>query len=122
MESTVIQRNRKRIKRAIRVRKHLHGTADKPRFTILKSNRHIAVQLIDDEKGVTITSASTLMKEMRSRKLGKSKEAARVIGQKIAELAKGQQITMCVFDRGRYKFHGVIAEVANAARESGLQF
>jgi large subunit ribosomal protein L18 len=122
MESSLINRNRKRLKRAYRVRQNLRGTAEKPRLTVLKSNRHIAVQLIDDEKGITLASASTLMKKFRSQKLTSNKEAARVIGTELGEIAKDKQITTVVFDRGFYKYHGVIAELANAAREAGLQF
>ena len=122
MESSLINRNRKRLKRAYRVRQNLRGTAEKPRLTVLKSNRHIAVQLIDDENGITLASASTLMKKFRSKKLTSNKEAARIIGSELGELAKDKQITTVVFDRGFYKYHGVIAELANAAREAGLQF
>jgi large subunit ribosomal protein L18 len=88
----------------------------------MKSNRHIAVQLIDDEKGITLAAMSTQMKKFRAKKLTSNKEAARLIGAELAELAKGKQITTVVFDRGFYKYHGVIAELANAAREAGLQF
>jgi large subunit ribosomal protein L18 len=122
MESSLINRTRKRLKRAARVRQKLRGTAEKPRLTVMKSNRHIAAQLIDDEQGVTLVSASTLMKKFRTKKLARNKEAARLIGTEIAELAKGKQITNAVFDRGFLKYHGVIAELANAAREAGLQF
>lgn len=122
MESSLINKTRKRINRAIRVRKHLRGTLERPRLSVLKSNQHIAVQLIDDEQSITLASASTLTKEFRAKKLGRSKEAAKQIGAQIAELAKAKDIKAVVFDRGHYKFHGVIAELANAARANGLQF
>ena len=122
MESSLINRNRKRLKRAFRVRQNLRGTAEKPRLSVMKSNRHIAVQLIDDEKGITLASASTLMKKFRSKNLTSNKEAARIIGTELGEIAKDKQITTVVFDRGFNKYHGVIAELANAAREAGLQF
>ncbi len=122
MESSLLNKTRKRINRAIRVRKHLRGTQAKPRLSVLKSNQHIAVQLIDDDQSITLASASTLSKEFRKQKLGKSKKAAKQIGMKIAELAKAKDIKAVVFDRGYNKFHGVIAELANAARENGLQF
>jgi large subunit ribosomal protein L18 len=122
MESSVIKRNQKRLKRAVRIRKNVRGSAEKPRMSVLKSNQHIAVQIIDDEKGVTVVSLSTTMKEFRDKKVKKSKETAKQIGSKIAELAKAKQINAVVFDRGRYKYHGLIAELANAAREGGLQF
>jgi large subunit ribosomal protein L18 len=89
----------------------------------MKSNKHIAVQIIDDEAGVTLLSASTLTADMRSQQLGrKSKEAARVLGRQIAEAAKKNNVNAVVFDRGCCKYHGLLAELANSARESGLQF
>ena len=122
MESNIIKRNKKRIKRAGANRKKLRGCAEKPRLSVMKSNLHIAVQLIDDEAGVTLTSASTLMKKFRSKALGNNKTAAKLIGTEIAELAKGKNITTVVFDRGHNRYHGVIAELADAAREAGLKF
>ena len=77
----------------LRVRKQVRGTAEKPRLSVFKSNMHICAQLIDDEKGITIASAGTVMKEFRDNKLGKkSKEAARAVGAKIAEVAKQKNI------------------------------
>lgn len=122
MESSLIRKNQKRIKRALRVRRKLRGTLEKPRLTVMKSHRHLAVQLIDDDKGVTIGAASTQMKKFRSKKLTSNKEAAKLIGQEIAEVAKKQKISGVVFDRGFHKYHGVIATLADAAREAGLQF
>jgi large subunit ribosomal protein L18 len=122
MESNIIQRNRKRIKRAKRVRRHLRGSSAKPRLSVMKSNLHIAAQLIDDESGITLAAASTLMKKFRKKTNGNNKAAAKLIGAELAERAKEKNITTVVFDRGFYKYHGVIAELANAAREGGLQF
>ena len=122
MESSLIKRSQKRVKRAIRVRKHLKGTAEKPRLSVMKSHQHIACQIIDDDQGVTLASASTMMKKFRSKKLAANKATAKLIGAEIAEQAKGKQIKEVVFDRGFNKFHGVLAELANAAREGGLQF
>lgn len=122
MENSLIEKTRKRNNRLIRVRKHLRGTGERPRLSIMKSNQHIAAQIIDDEKSCTLVSASTLMKEFRTKKMGKSKESAKQIGLKIAELAKQKGISTVVFDRGHHKFHGLIAELASAARENGLQF
>ena len=105
------------------VRRKVRGTAEKPRFTVFKSNKHIFAQLIDDDKGVTVASAGTIMKELREKKLGKrNKEAARQIGVMIAKAAMQQNILNVVFDRGFNKYHGLLAEVANAARATGLQF
>lgn len=122
MESNIIQRSKKRIKRAGAVRKKLRGSAEKPRLSVMKSNLHIAVQLIDDEAGVTLTSASTLIKKFRSKALGNNKAAAKLIGTEIGERAKEKNITTVVFDRGHNKYHGVIAELADAARAAGLKF
>jgi large subunit ribosomal protein L18 len=122
MESQLKNRNRKRINRAHRVRLSLRGNAEKPRLTVMKSNKHIAAQLIDDDKGVTLVASSTQMKKYRSKNLTNNKEAARLIGTHIAELAKEKNISTVIFDRGHNKFHGVIAELANAARAAGLQF
>lgn len=122
MESSLIQRNQKRIKRAHRVRRTLRGSSAKPRLSVMKSNQHIAAQLIDDESGITLVAASTLMKKFRTKTRGNNKEAARMIGIELAQRAKEKNITTVVFDRGFYKYHGVIAELANAAREGGLQF
>ncbi len=117
------KRNVKRRRRLLRVRKSVRGTALKPRLSVFKSNQHIVAQLIDDDKGFTIASAGTLTKEFRDKNMGKrSKAAAREIGVKIAETAKQMNILNAVFDRGFNKYHGILAEVANAARETGLQF
>jgi large subunit ribosomal protein L18 len=117
------KRDVRRRRRMLRVRRHVRGTADKPRLTVFKSNKHIFAQLIDDDKGITIASAGTIMKQLRDKKVGKrSKDAARQVGTMIAEAAKQKNILNVVFDRGFNKYHGLLAEVANAARETGLQF
>lgn len=123
MINDLIKRNVRRRRRQLRIKKGVRGTAEKPRMAVFKSNKHIFAQLIDDDNGVTIASAGTLTKEFRDMKLGKkSKEAARQVGLKLAEAAKQKNILAVVFDRRYYKYHGLLAEVANAARETGLQF
>lgn len=122
MESNLIQRNKKRVKRARSVRLNLRGSAEKPRLSVMKSNLHIAAQLIDDEAGVTLASASTMMKKFRTKALGNNKVAAKLIGTELAERAKEKNISTVVFDRGHNRYHGVIAELADAARAAGLQF
>ncbi len=117
MNKDLLKRNVRRQKRALRVRKHVRGSAAKPRLSVLKSNRHLSVQLIDDDLGITLGSAGTVQHGKK-----KSKESAKEIGTMIANLAKEKQIQTVVFDRGRYKFHGLIAELAKGAREAGLQF
>jgi len=117
------KRDGRRVRRQFRVRKHVRGNAQKPRLSVFKSNQHICAQLIDDEKGVTLASAGTVTKEFRTKDLGKkSKDAAKQVGVQIAESAKKLNINQVVFDRGFYKYHGLLADLANAARESGLQF
>ena len=95
-----------------------------PRLSVHKSNQHLYAQLIDDEKGQTIAGIGTMSKGLRKGKnaVKRSKEGAKLIGAEIAKLAKEKNIEKVVFDRGRYKFHGVIAELAAGAREAGLKF
>jgi len=107
-----------RKKRALRVRKKLRGSSERPRMTVQKSNKHLSVQVIDDTQHKTLVSYGTLNKGEKGKK---SRESAKQIGKKIAELAKGQKIEKVVFDRGHNKFHGLIADLVNAAREEGLQ-
>lgn len=122
MESSLQKRNEKRKKRIMRVRKKLRGSPLCPRLSVHKSNKHISVQLIDDVNGVTLAAYGTLHKELKaSGKALKLKEAARLVGTKIAALAKDLNVESALFDRGRYKFHGVVAETAVAAREAGLK-
>lgn len=110
-------------KRALRVRKHLRGTSSKPRLCVVKSNCHIQAQLIDDESGQTLGAISTFSKELRKTDFcKKNKASARKIGESIAEIAKSKSIKEVVFDRGASKYHGILAELADAARAGGLQF
>lgn len=110
-------------KRTMRVRKHLRGTALKPRLCVVKSNRHIEAQLIDDEQGKTIASTSTKQKDFRKTEFNKkNKDAARQLGQKLAETAFEKNVKDAVFDRGSHKYHGILAEFADAARGAGLKF
>lgn len=112
-----------RNKRIMRVRKHLRGTGQKPRLCVVKSNRHIEVQLIDDEAGKTIASTSTRSKEFKKTENNKkNKQSARTLGDKIAELALKANVKEVIFDRGAHKFHGVLAELADAAKGAGLKF
>jgi large subunit ribosomal protein L18 len=122
MDTSQLKRNGRRNRRAMRIRKHVRGSGVKPRLCVYKTNAHISAQLIDDETGLTIVSAGTQHNEFKKTEFGKkSKEAARKIGAALAEKAKEKSITVAVFDRGFYKFHGIIAELAAGAREAGLQ-
>lgn len=115
--------NKQRWRRTNRVRKKINGTADCPRLTVNRSNKHLYCQLIDDEAGRTICSASTRDKALAGKvSYGGNCDAAKVIGAALAERAKEAGITEVKFDRGSYKFHGRVAELANAAREAGLKF
>lgn len=110
-------------RRKLRVRKRLRGSSEKPRLSVFRSARHIYVQLIDDESGLTLASSSTVATSLReSVKNVTSKEQARLVGAEIAQKAKAANIQRVVFDRGPYKFHGRIKELAEAARENGLAF
>lgn len=115
--------NKQRWRRTNRVRKKVIGTADCPRLSIRRSNKHLYCQLIDDEAGHTIASASTRDTSLAGDvSYGGNCEAAKIIGAAIAERAKAAGVTAVKFDRGPYKFHGRVAELANAAREAGLSF
>lgn len=123
MRNTMLRKQMLREKRAMRVRKHLRGTADMPRLSVVKSNKHIQVQLIDDDTGSTLGSSATFAKEFRDTDFcKKNKASARKLGEKIAEIAKEKNIRAVIFDRGPFKYHGILAELATAAREGGLQF
>ncbi len=114
---------RLRAKRALRVRQRLRGTDAKPRLCVVKSNCHIQAQLIDDERGITLGSIATFAKELRDTEFNrKNKASARKLGERIAEIAKSKNIKEVVFDRGPFKYHGILAELADAARAGGLQF
>lgn len=123
MNSETKNNQRKQFRRSLRVRKSLHGTSSKPRLCVYKSNCHIQAQLIDDDAGITLGSISTFSKQFRNTEFAKkNKASARKLGQAIADIAKDKSIKEVVFDRGPFKYHGVLAELANAAREGGLQF
>jgi large subunit ribosomal protein L18 len=111
-----------RIRRHRRVRKKIHGTAARPRLAVYRSNKHLSVQLIDDETGHTLAAVSTVEEDLRSLGGGGSVEAATRVGTLIAERAKAAGISTVVFDRGGFAYHGRIAAVAAAAREAGLEF
>ena len=117
---TKIDKNKKRLKRHTRVRGKISGTSDRPRLAVYRSNKNISAQIIDDVKGVTLVSASSLEKSFEG--IGSNKEAARKVGLAIAEKAKAKGIEVVMFDRGGYIFHGRVAALADGAREGGLEF
>lgn len=116
-----IDRKKVRIKKHNRIRNRLSGTPDCPRLTVFKSDKHIYAQLIDDISMKTICSASTKDKGV-SLPITNNVEAASFVGKSIAEKAKSKGITQVVFDRSGYIFHGKVKALAEAARESGLEF
>ena len=112
--------NKARIHRHNRVRGKISGTAECPRLDVFRSNCNIYAQLIDDVKGVTLVSASSVEKEFGQAK--GNKEEARKVGELIAKRAADKKITEVVFDRGGYIYHGRVKELAEGAREGGLKF
>jgi large subunit ribosomal protein L18 len=115
--------NVKRLRRRRHVRGKIRGTPDRPRLTVFRSNKNIAVQVVDDDAGKTLVSASTRDKSLRGDfAYGGNKDAAARLGKIVAEKALAAGIKQVKFDRGHYKYHGRIAALADAAREAGLSF
>ena len=110
-----------RLRRHNRIRKKVRGEATRPRLAVFRSNKHIVAQVIDDRSGTTLAAASTHEADLRSGATG-NKEAAVKVGRLVAERAKAAGISKVVFDRGGHIYHGRIAAVADAARDSGLEF
>jgi large subunit ribosomal protein L18 len=113
---------RKQAHRAIhrRIRKRVSGTAERPRLAVHFSGQHVYAQVIDDSRGVTLASASTLEKDAAAKRANVA--AAGIIGRRIAERARARDITRIVFDRGGFGYHGKVKALADAAREAGLTF
>ena len=122
MASIAQQRHESRLRRHRRVRKKVRGTAERPRLAVHRSNKHITVQVIDDEAGRTIASASTTEAEGRGAGSGSTVAATTKVGQVAAQRAKAAGVSKVVYDRGGYAYHGRVAAVAEAAREAGLEF
>ena len=118
----VSKTNRKleRERRHLRVRTKISGTTECPRLCVFRSNTNVYAQIIDDTKGVTLVSASTLDKEVKTKH--SNKEAAKEVGTLVAKRALEKNIKTVVYDRGGYVYHGVVKELAEAAREAGLEF
>ena len=108
-----------RLRRHARLRKKVVGTPERPRLVVTRSNRHMVAQVVDDTKGITLVSASTLQADFAGFE-GTKTEAAKKVGELIAEKAKAAGITAVVFDRGGNKYTGRVAAVADGAREGGL--
>ena len=115
-------RNEMRELRHRRLRRHLSGTGERPRLAVFGSLKHISAQVIDDEKGHTLVSASTIQDKFDDVKGTGNQDAAKAVGKLIAERALANGITEVVFDRGGFIYHGKIEALADAAREAGLKF
>lgn len=114
-------KNEARVKRHLRVRKKITGTAERPRLNIFRSSKHMYAQIIDDTTGVTLAAASTKDKGLEVGN-GGNVEAARQVGALIAQRAKEKGVSKVVFDRSGYLYHGRVQALADAAREAGLEF
>jgi len=112
------EKNRKRVRRAHRVRAKIHGTAQRPRLSVFRSLKHISAQLIDDDKGETLAAASDLDINKKSASI----DFAKAVGAKLAAVALKKNIKAVVFDRGSYAYHGKVKAVAEGARSGGLKF
>lgn len=108
-----------RVIRHVRLRKKVSGTTERPRLAVYKSNKHISAQIIDDVKGHTLASASSLEKEVKG---ADNIDGAKAVGKALAERAKKAGVKSVVFDRGGTRYHGVVASLADGAREGGLEF
>ena len=118
-----INKNKDRLKRHKRVRRKISGTAETPRLSVYRTLNHIYAQLIDDVKGNTLVTASTLDKELKGTFEGMDKKAqAFAVGELLAKKAKSNKISVVVFDRGGYLYTGRVASLADGARKGGLQF
>jgi len=116
-------RNEARIKRHLRARRKIHGTAERPRLNVFRSEKHIYAQIINDDLGNTLVAASSLDKELKDKiSVGSNKEAARAVGELVAKKAQEAGIKKVVFDIGGYIYHGRVKELAEAARQAGLEF
>lgn len=113
----------RRIVRHERLRSKISGTAKRPRLAVYRSIAHIYAQLIDDDQGTTVASASSLENELKDQNIGSGKiSISRIVGESIGKKAVGKGISEIVFDRGGYKYHGRVKAVADGAREAGLKF
>ncbi|MBI1832794.1 MAG: 50S ribosomal protein L18 [Planctomycetes bacterium] len=116
-------KHRRQLRRRRHVRSSIKGTAERPRLTVFRSSKHIYAQLIDDETGVTLASASSHSKDVKaSLAYGGNIKASQVVGKKLAEAALAKGIKLAAFDRGHYRYHGRVKALADAAREGGLKF
>ena len=116
----MLEKDRKRFKRKVHIRKRISGTPERPRMTVFRSNRSLSIQIIDDSKGHTLVSASTLEKENRSIKanIAGAGQLGELMGKRLIE----KNIKTVVFDRNGYLYHGIVKAMADGARKAGVQF
>ncbi len=113
----------RRLRRKRGIRKTVRGTAERPRLTVFRSLKHIYAQVVDDDRGVTLCEASTRSKDLRDTvEYGGNREAAKLVGEALAQRAKAKNIEAVRFDRNGFRFHGRVKMLADAAREGGLKF
>ncbi len=117
-----LSKNERRLRIRRRIRKKISGTAETPRLSVFRSNKHIYAQLINDEKGITLASTSSKEKEISEKKDINKTVKAKMVGNKIGEKAKESGIVSVVFDRGGYLYHGRVKALAESARKAGLKF
>ncbi len=120
MSTSAKEKRAARVRRHLRVRKKVRGTAERPRLAVFRSNKHISAQIIDDRSGRTLAAASTTEAALRSGSTGNI-EAATKVGTLLADRAKAAGVEKVVFDRGGNLYHGRVAAVADAARKAGLE-
>ena len=116
----MLEKDRKRLKRKTHIRKRISGTAERPRMSVSRSNRSLSIQIIDDTKGHTLASASTLEKELREIKA--NVDGAGRLGEIMGKRLLEKNITTVVFDRNGYLYHGLVKAMADGARKAGIQF
>jgi large subunit ribosomal protein L18 len=115
----LIDKNKVRVHRHERIRNKISGTPERPRLCVFRSNKHISAQIIDDTKGVTLASASSVALKLAN---GSNVEAAKTVGLELGKAALAAGVTEVVFDRSGYVYHGRVAALADGAREAGLKF
>ncbi|WKY45427.1 50S ribosomal protein L18 [Eubacteriaceae bacterium ES2] len=116
-------KNKLRVKRHVRVRNKITGTEERPRLNVFRSNKNMYAQIIDDSKGITLVSASSIDTDLKAQiENGGDKAGAKKVGEAIAKKAVEKGIVNVVFDRGGYEYHGRVKELAEGAREAGLKF
>lgn len=116
----LVEKDRKRLKRKVHIRKRIAGTAEKPRMSVFKSNRSLYVQVIDDGVGTTLASASTLEKDLKDIK--RDVEGGAKLGEIMGKRLLEKNIKTVVFDRNGYLYHGIVKAIADGARKAGIQF